>query len=430
MQRYGVHGWTLALQTYSIPAICKVCARQRYEVHGWTLLQTYSVLEICMVSAILKDMKFMGGRWRYKLTASLKSARSVPYKDMEFMGGRWRYKLTASLTPARSVPYKDTEFMGGRWRYKLTASLKSAKSVPYKDMEFMGGGWRYKLTASLTPARSVPYKDTKFMGGRWRYKLTASLKFARSVPYKDTEFMGGRWRYKLTASLKFAISVPYKDSKFIGGRWRYKLTASLKLARSGLARLPPQVPFTLLGCAPPAPLFPIPPAPPPHPPPPPAAALPTPLSPRGMFTLLACHSKNARPLELATQAAGRQSMPFDQMLRLAGRILRSSNSDPLRQASYKPDSAELFEGGGRRVGRPRQQWLSDADSLVYARYSNYPYDGSAHQNGLILQKAQNREFYRVSRPSADAQFTTANSCAAGRLGTAHPRESEPHSLQL
>ena len=101
----------------------------------------------------------------------------------------------------------------------------------------------------------------------------------------------------------------------------------------------------------------------------------------------------AKLLELESQAAGRQSMPFDQMLRLAGRILRSSNSDPLRQASYKPDSAELFEGGGRRVGRPRQQWLSDADSLVYARYSNYPYDGSAHQNGLILQKAQNREFY-------------------------------------
>ena len=72
---------------------------------------------------------------------------------------------------------------------------------------------------------------------------------------------------------------------------------------------------------------------------------------------------NAKLLELATQAAGRQIEPFDQI-----HIFRSSNSDPLRQVSYKPDSAEPFEVGRRRVGRPRQQRLSEVNSLVYARY--------------------------------------------------------------
>ena len=55
------------------------------------------------------------------------------------------------------------------------------------------------------------------------------------------------------------------------------------------------------------------------------------------------------------------------------------------------------------VGRPRQQWLSEVNSLVYAKYSNYPYDGSYHQNGLIFQKAQNRELQGL-HPSAEAQF--------------------------
>lgn len=39
-----------------------------------------------------------------------------------------------------------------------------------------------------------------------------------------------------------------------------------------------------------------------------------------------------------------------------GHILRSPNSDPLRQVTYQPDSADPVEIGRRRVGRPRQQW--------------------------------------------------------------------------
>ena len=160
------------------------------------------------------------------------------------MGGRWRYKLTASLKFAKSVPYKDTKFKGGRWRYKLTASLKFAKSVPYKDTKFMGARWRYKLTASLKCAKSVPYKDTKFMGGRWRYKLTASLKFAKSVPYTDT-FIQPAGSVNSTVDvgvtnlgckLKFAKSTIQKTQKIEGGCWRCKLTTFFKIAKSTIRR--------------------------------------------------------------------------------------------------------------------------------------------------------------------------------------------------
>ena len=60
-------------------------------------------------------------------------SKSVPYKDTKFMGGRWRYKLTESWKLAKAVSDKDTKFMGGRSRYKLTESLKLAKSAPYND---------------------------------------------------------------------------------------------------------------------------------------------------------------------------------------------------------------------------------------------------------------------------------------------------------
>ena len=42
----------------------------------------------------------------------------------------------------------------------------------------------------------------------------------------------------------------------------------------------------------------------------------------------------------------------EKRIKLAGHILRTSEEDPLRQVSYKPNSANTFEIGKRRVGRP------------------------------------------------------------------------------
>ena len=56
------------------------------EIHGWTLaLQTYSVLETCKVYST-KIHKFKGGYGCYKLTVSVKSAESKPYKETQIQG--------------------------------------------------------------------------------------------------------------------------------------------------------------------------------------------------------------------------------------------------------------------------------------------------------------------------------------------------------
>ena len=47
----------------------------------------------------------------------------------------------------------------------------------------------------------------------------------------------------------------------------------------------------------------------------------------------------------------------DRRVKLAGHILRSRNSDPLRSVSYERNSAVNYNVGKRRVGVPRQQWL-------------------------------------------------------------------------
>ena len=114
-----IQGWTLALRTYSVREICKVCTIQRYEIDGWTLaLQTCSVLEICKVYHT-KIHNFKGGYWRYKLTVSLKFAPSTTQ----------RYKLQGWMLALQICSVSETcqvyhtqirRFKGGRWRYEPT----------------------------------------------------------------------------------------------------------------------------------------------------------------------------------------------------------------------------------------------------------------------------------------------------------------------
>ena len=51
--------------------------------------------------------------------------------------------------------------------------------------------------------------------------------------------------------------------------------------------------------------------------------------------------------------------------KLLGRILRSSNGDPLRQVSFLLNSASRVDYGKKRVGKPRQNWLHRSKSFVY-----------------------------------------------------------------
>ena len=57
----------------------------------------------------------------------------------------------------------------------------------------------------------------------------------------------------------------------------------------------------------------------------------------------------------------------DKRIWLTGHILRSTDTDPRRQVSYKPGSAAPLDIGKRRVGRPRQQWLYQSNALVHSR---------------------------------------------------------------
>jgi hypothetical protein len=65
----------------------------------------------------------------------------------------------------------------------------------------------------------------------------------------------------------------------------------------------------------------------------------------------------------------------EQRIKLAGHILRSPNSDPLRQDTYQPDSADPVEIGRRRIGRPRQQWTFKSNELVHCKISRAEYHG-------------------------------------------------------
>ena len=87
--------------------------------------------------------------------------------------------------------------------------------------------------------------------------------------------------------------------------------------------------------------------------------------------------------------------PFTELLderriKLAGHILRSPNSDPLRQVTYQPDSAEPVEIGKRRIGRPRQQWTFRSNELIHSKLSHTDYRGFDVQNHNILTAARQR----------------------------------------
>ena len=84
---------------------------------------------------------------------------------------------------------------------------------------------------------------------------------------------------------------------------------------------------------------------------------------------------NARVYEIATHAQysdkiDKRVRPISEELdekriRLTGHIIRSDDTDPLRQVSYQPGRAAPVDIGKRRVGRPRQQWLYHSTSLVH-----------------------------------------------------------------
>ena len=111
---------------------------------------------------------------------------------------------------------------------------------------------------------------------------------------------------------------------------------------------------------------------------------------------------NARVYEIATHAQysdkiDKRVRPISEELdekriRLTGHIIRSDDTDPLRQVSYQPASAAPIDIGKRRVGRPRQQWLYHSNSPVHSKFRHTDYNGYDFQDEAILQAALQRQF--------------------------------------
>ena len=77
-------------------------------------------------------------------------------------------------------------------------------------------------------------------------------------------------------------------------------------------------------------------------------------------------------------------------VRLAGHILRTDNTDPMRQVSYQPSNANPLQIGMRRVGRPRQQWVFKTNEAIHNRIRHSEYNSEDWQNHVILKAAHAR----------------------------------------
>ena len=125
----------MTLQTYSVHETCQVCHTKIQNFkggHSRTLsLQIHGVLEVCKVYNGAMH-KFKGGRWRYKLTVSLKLARSIPYKDSNIQGVTLDLQTYSVIQTCKVYHTKIHKFKGGRWRYKLTVWLKFAQPTIHR----------------------------------------------------------------------------------------------------------------------------------------------------------------------------------------------------------------------------------------------------------------------------------------------------------
>ena len=66
-------------------------------------------------------------------------------------------------------------------------------------------------------------------------------------------------------------------------------------------------------------------------------------------------------LRMASEKAGHEVKLFSELLldkrvKLSGHLLRATDSDPMRQVVYSPQSANAYPIGKRRVEAPMQQW--------------------------------------------------------------------------
>ena len=78
---------------------------------------------------------------------------------------------------------------------------------------------------------------------------------------------------------------------------------------------------------------------------------------------------------------------------LLGHILRACDTDPLRQISFEPQTANRVPYGKKRCGRPRQNWLHCTKKYVYENKLHFQhYDESMVDDNRIFHAAIQRNF--------------------------------------
>ena len=110
-------------------------------------------------------------------------------------------------------------------------------------------------------------------------------------------------------------------------------------------------------------------------------------------------TSNDYVLRVASEQAGREVKLYsyrflNKRLALSAQILRSPDSDPLRQVTYVPQLADGYPIGKRRVGAPRQQWRHFTHRYAWKNCSDgqIDYDNTEQQNRQLYQMAPARDF--------------------------------------
>ena len=164
----------------------------------WPLaLQSYNALEK-LQSLPYKDTNIQARRWRYKLTVSLKFAKSA-IQRYKIQGWMLAVQKTYSVRDICSVYHnqgvkvyhtKTVKFKCGRWHHQLRVSLK-LPTVPCKDTKIQGWTLATQTYYGVAEIRKVNHtKIQQFKAQRWTLAVltckTMFLKSAQSLPYKDT----------------------------------------------------------------------------------------------------------------------------------------------------------------------------------------------------------------------------------------------------
>ena len=82
----------------------------------------------------------------------------------------------------------------------------------------------------------------------------------------------------------------------------------------------------------------------------------------------------------------------EKRIKLTGHILKADNRDPMRQVSFRRDSAAPYAPLFRRPGRPRKNWLATSLALCWQKNQTLPYANNQMQQQQLLADARNRMF--------------------------------------